>query len=244
MSKSRGGADGSCSTSKRAPGVLRSWARTRALAHDVELGRSDARGRAITQWTGLGVLSNDREVEERLGLRARDRGSDDRHVRALGVEMPAAAGVQIRAMRLSAIGGAIASGTLPSGSRSRRGAGREHGGRRDPACSRRRASARSSAHTRGLCPRRAARRGAGCSHRRWSREVDEELDRPRFSDYRPKGAWVEAGETLETVFAADAMGIAGRRADLRSAIVTPTKPRCRCPGAHRVSAVGGELAAA
>jgi thymidine phosphorylase len=60
------------------------------------------------------------------------------------------------------------------------------------------------------------------------------------------GAWVEAGEPLATVFAANSVGIAAGRAALRAAIVIADEAELPLPLiSHRVSASGvDELAAA
>jgi thymidine phosphorylase len=55
------------------------------------------------------------------------------------------------------------------------------------------------------------------------------------------GAWVEAGEPLATVFAANAVGIAAGRAALRNAIVIADEADPPLPlVSHRVSAAGVE----
>jgi thymidine phosphorylase len=60
------------------------------------------------------------------------------------------------------------------------------------------------------------------------------------------GTWVEAGEPLATVFAANAVGVAAGRAALRSAVEIADEAELPLPLiSHRVSAAGVEdLAAA
>jgi pyrimidine-nucleoside phosphorylase len=72
--------------------------------------------------------------------------------------------------------------------------------------------------------------------------LDDELDPAAgFVITARPGAWVEAGEPLATVFAADTMGVAAGRAALRDAIVIADEAEPPLPLiSHRVSAAGVE----
>jgi pyrimidine-nucleoside phosphorylase len=76
--------------------------------------------------------------------------------------------------------------------------------------------------------------------------LDEELDPAAgFVITARPGAWVEAGEPLATVFAANSVGVAAGRAALRNAIVIADEAEPPLPLiSHRVSAAGVEDLAA
>ena len=75
--------------------------------------------------------------------------------------------------------------------------------------------------------------------------LDAELDPAAgFVITARPGAWVEAGEPLATVFAADALGVAAGRAALRAAITIADEADPPLPLiSHRVSAAGVETLA-
>jgi pyrimidine-nucleoside phosphorylase len=77
-------------------------------------------------------------------------------------------------------------------------------------------------------------------------KLDDELDPAAgFVITARPGAWVEAGEPLATVFAANVVGVATGRAALRSAIVIADEAELPLPlVSHRVSASGVEEVAA